>query len=69
MKNKILSVIFLLLISIILISLTLSATAKENIIFSDTGFDSLSFHNAVAQTIIEEGYGYPTESIFGSYLL
>ncbi len=66
MKNKILSVIFLLLISIILISLTLSATAKENIIFSDTGFDSLSFHNAVAQTIIEEGYGYPTESIFGS---
>jgi len=66
MKNKIFSVIFVLLIGIILISLTLSAAAKDNIVFADTGFDSLSFHNAVAQTIIEEGYGYPTGSIFGS---
>jgi len=66
MKNKIFSVIFILLISIILISLTLNAAAKDKIVFADAGFDSLSFHNGVAQTIIEEGYGYPTETIFGS---
>ena len=66
MKNKIFSVIFMLLISIILISLTLSAAAKDNIVFADPGWDSVRFHNGVAQTIIEEGYGYSTEVISGS---
>jgi len=55
-----------LLISIILISLTLSAAAKDKIVFADPGWDSVRFHNGVAQTIIEEGYGYSTEVIAGS---
>ena len=66
MKNKIFSVILILLISIILISLTVSAAAKDKIVFADPGWDSVRFHNGVAQTIIEEGYGYPTEVISGS---
>jgi len=66
MKNKIFSVIFILLISIILISLTVSVSAKDKIVFADPGWDSVRFHNGVAQTIIEEGYGYPTDVISGS---
>jgi len=66
MKNKIFSVIFILLISIVLISLTVSVLAKDTIVFADPGWDSVRFHNGVAQTIIEEGYGYPTDVISGS---
>jgi len=66
MKNKIFSVIFILLISIVLISLTVSVSAKDKIVFADPGWDSVRFHNGVAQTIIEEGYGYPTDVISGS---
>ena len=51
---------------IVLISLTLSAATKNKIVFADPGWDSVRFHNGVAQTIIEEGYGYPTEVISGS---
>jgi glycine betaine/proline transport system substrate-binding protein len=46
--------------------MTLSAAAKDKIIFADPGWDSVRFHNGVAQMIIEEGYGYPTEVISGS---
>ncbi|MEA1939563.1 MAG: ABC transporter substrate-binding protein [Candidatus Caldatribacteriota bacterium] len=66
MRNKIFSVLFILLISIVLISLTVSVSAKDKIVFADPGWDSVRFHNGVAQTIIEEGYGYPTEVISGS---
>ncbi|MEA3453381.1 MAG: ABC transporter substrate-binding protein [Candidatus Caldatribacteriota bacterium] len=66
MKNKIFSVIFILLISIVIISLTVSVSAKDKIVFADPGWDSVRFHNGVAQTIIEEGYGYPTDVISGS---
>ncbi len=44
----------------------MSAAAKDKIVFADPGWDSVRFHNGVAQTIIEEGYGYPTEVIAGS---
>ncbi len=40
--------------------------AKGTLIFADAGFDSLSFHNAVAQTIVEGGYGYETDIMPGS---
>jgi len=40
--------------------------AKNTIVLADPGWDSVRFHNGVAQTIIEEGYGYPTEVISGS---
>ncbi|MFK4997419.1 glycine betaine ABC transporter substrate-binding protein [Bacillus sp. N9] len=34
--------------------------------FADAGWDSIRFHNSVAQQIIEEGYGYDTEVINGT---
>jgi len=40
-----------------------SVLAKDKIVFVDSGWDSIRFHNSVAQTIIEKGYGYPTEDI------
>lgn len=42
------------------------AETNEPIIFADDGWDSLRFHNEVAGTIIEEGYGYETEQVTGS---
>jgi len=56
----------MLLISLVLISVTVSASPKDKIVFADPGWDSVRFHNSVAQTIIEEGYGYSTEVISGS---
>jgi len=53
----------MLLISLVLISFTMNGLAKDKIVFVDSGWDSIRFHNSVAQTIIEKGYGYPTENI------
>ncbi|WP_074435646.1 glycine betaine ABC transporter substrate-binding protein [Oceanobacillus jeddahense] len=36
------------------------------IVLADNGWDSLKFHNAVAEFIISNGYGYEAESISGS---
>ncbi|UFU00395.1 ABC transporter substrate-binding protein [Radiobacillus kanasensis] len=38
----------------------------DKIVLADAGWDSIRFHNAVAQTIMEEGYGYETEVKPGS---
>ncbi len=37
----------------------------ETLVFADFGWESAIFHNRVAQFIIEEGYGYETDSIPG----
>ena len=42
--------------------------AKEAIIFSDLNWTSAQLQNRVAQYLVEEGYGYPTEVVFGSTL-
>lgn len=39
---------------------------KETIVFADAGWDSIRFHNWVARTIVEKGYGYPTSEMAGS---
>ncbi|MFS0785705.1 ABC transporter substrate-binding protein [Shouchella sp. 1P09AA] len=36
------------------------------ITFADAGWESLRIHNAIAQFIVEEGYGYDTETTMGS---
>ncbi|MTI66171.1 MAG: ABC transporter substrate-binding protein [Firmicutes bacterium] len=41
-------------------------TEKETLVFADPGWDSVKVHNSIAQTIIEEGFGYPTEVKPGS---
>lgn len=38
----------------------------ETIVFADAGWDSIRFHNSVAQTIVENGFDYKTDSISGS---
>lgn len=40
----------------------------ETIVFADGDWDSILVHNYIAQTIIEEGYGYDTESTMGSVM-
>lgn len=39
---------------------------KETIIFADAGWESIQFHNNIAQFILEEGYGYKTDILPGS---
>ena len=41
-------------------------TPKETIIFSDLDWTSVQVQNRVAQFIVEHGYGYPTEVVYGS---
>ncbi|GGJ71309.1 ABC transporter substrate-binding protein [Virgibacillus salexigens] len=38
----------------------------DTITFADAGWDSIKVHNSIAQTIIEEGYGYQTDVTSGS---
>lgn len=38
----------------------------DTIVFADAGWDSIRVHNSIAQTIIENGYGYDTDVIAGS---
>ena len=40
-------------------------TAKKTIIFADLDWDSAQIQNAIARRIVEDGYGYPTDAIFG----
>ena len=39
---------------------------KPTIVLADAQWESIAFHNSVAQVIIEKGYGYDTEIISGS---
>ncbi|MDD9994153.1 MAG: ABC transporter substrate-binding protein, partial [Dehalococcoidia bacterium] len=42
--------------------------SKETIIFSDLNWTSAQVQNRIAQYIVEHGYGYPTDVIFGGTL-
>ncbi len=39
---------------------------KPTLVLADAGWDSIQFHNAVVQHILESGYGYKTDIIAGS---
>ena len=41
---------------------------KETIVFSDLNWTSAQVQNRIAQFIVEHGYGYPTDVVFGSTL-
>ncbi|RYG71156.1 hypothetical protein EU245_14970 [Lentibacillus lipolyticus] len=45
---------------------TASGSDKEPIVFADANWASLRFHNEIAGTIIEAGYGYETKQRKGS---
>lgn len=38
----------------------------DTIVFADAGWDSIRVHNSIAQTIIENGFGYKTDVTVGS---
>ena len=42
--------------------------AKDTIVFSDLNWTSAQIQNRVAQYIVEKGYGYPTDIVFGGTL-
>ena len=42
--------------------------SKETIVFSDLNWTSAQVQNRIAQYIVEHGYGYPTDVIFGGTL-
>lgn len=80
-RKNISTVLLILLLALTLITVTACSPAKENpgeestgdsggeketLIFADAGWDSMRFHNDVAKLIIENGYGYPTDSTIGS---
>ncbi|MYD36846.1 MAG: hypothetical protein F4X20_07580 [Dehalococcoidia bacterium] len=41
---------------------------KDPIVFSDLNWPSAQIQNRIAQYIVEEGYGYPTDVVFGATL-
>ena len=43
-----------------------SAEEKQAIVFSDLNWTSAQIQNRIAQYIVEEGYGYPTDVVFGA---
>lgn len=43
-----------------------SDNTKKTIVFADAGWDSIRFHNDVAAFIVENGYGYKTDSVPGT---
>ena len=43
-----------------------SPDGKRPVVFADPGWDSVRFHNAVAQIIAEKVYGLKTELLYGS---
>jgi glycine betaine/proline transport system substrate-binding protein len=64
-------VFIVLLLSVSLIGLTACSSdssegGKEKLVFADAQWESIQVHNSIAQTIIEEGLGYPTDVISGS---
>ena len=39
--------------------------AKQTIVFADLDWDSAQIQNAIARRIVQDGFGYPTDAIFG----
>ena len=61
--------IFALLASMVVVLAALACEEeKRPIVFSDLNWTSAQVQNRIAQYIVEEGYGYPTDVIFGATL-
>ncbi len=65
MKIRALFLIVLLLSAIALVSCG-EEEEKPKIVFSDLNWTSALVQNRVAQYLVEEGYGYPTDVVFGA---
>ena len=51
-----------------IVEVTPVPAAKETIVFSDLNWTSAQVQNRIAQYLVEKGYGYPTEVVFGATL-
>ena len=47
------------------VSVAPEPTAKETIVFADLNWDTAQIQNAIARRKVEDGFGYPTEAVFG----
>lgn len=56
----------LVIIFTIMLSLSVSISAQETIVFADAGWESIRFHSYVAGIIMGEGYGYKMDMVSGS---
>ena len=66
-----LSVLAMTLLAVVLVTACSQdevVVEKDPIVFSDLNWTSAQFQNRVAQYIVEKGYGYPTELVFGATL-
>ncbi|RFB10984.1 ABC transporter substrate-binding protein [Bacillus sp. HNG] len=71
MKRKLLILLAVLLLALVGCSSEGSSGDGEpekldKIVLADAGWDSIRFHNSIAQRILEDGYGYKTEVTAGS---
>ncbi len=61
--------VFALIASLVVVLAALACEEeKEPIVFSDLNWTSAQVQNRIAQYIVEEGYGYPTDVVFGATL-
>lgn len=70
-KTKVLALALLMLISVALVGCELTESdgeQKQTVVFSDLNWTSAQFQNRVAQYILEKGYDYPTDVVFGGTL-
>ena len=51
-----------------IVEVTPTPGPKEKIVFSDLNWTSAQVQDRIAQYIVEKGYGYPTDVVFGSTL-
>ena len=52
----------------VIVEVTPAPAPKETIVFSDLNWSSAQIQNRIAQYIVEKGYGYPTDVVFGATL-
>ena len=66
-----LSVLAMTLLAVVLVTACSQdevVVEKDPIVFSDLNWTSAQLQNRIAQYIVEKGYGYPTELVFGATL-
>ncbi|MFC1949495.1 glycine betaine ABC transporter substrate-binding protein [Chloroflexota bacterium] len=65
LKSKWKACLFLFTILVMMVTLVVGCAEEEkpNIIFADCQWESQWINNAIAKFVIEEGYGYPVETI------
>ena len=71
-RYKLLSIVMMIAAAAVIAACSQSEDSedeeKETIVFSDLNWTSAQVQNRIAQYIVEEGYGYPTDVVFGSTL-